>query len=221
MALRGNGSIDYLNQVLRPMSQPVCYSAIMEKHLTYWWISQLKTDHSGIAWYGKNTVSEGVGLSWCALNNPSPATKIKSITFEAPESDGIYTLFALTLADRQHYVPVKPTSFGGPDNWAAATTMAAFVEGLAGITNSPDARTYSSAIVSPKWATTPTDSISICIRYAASNAYTAYNYYHHKAKKQIDLYITGGGKKNKSASVITRWRYAGGYCYKRRQTGII
>lgn len=168
---------------------------VMEKHLTYWWFSQLETDHSGIAWYGKNGVSEGVGLGWCALNNPFPHKKIKSITFEAPESDGIYTLLALTLADRQHYVPVKPTSFGGPDNWAASTAMAALIEGLAGVTNSHDARAYTSAIVSPKWVTTNTDSISVCIRYASSNTYTAYKYYHSKTKKQIELYITGSGKK--------------------------
>jgi hypothetical protein len=170
---------------------------VMEKHLTYWWFSQLKTDYSGIAWYGKNDVSEGVGLSWCALNNPSPNKKIKSITFEAPEGDGIYTLFALTLADKPHYIPVKPTSFGGPDNWAAATAMTAMVEGLAGIKNAQGSQAYTSAVVSPKWTTTPADSISVCIRYAASNAYTAYKFYHYKTKKQIELYITGSGKKTK------------------------
>lgn len=170
---------------------------VMGKHLMYWWFSQLKTDHSGIAWYGKNNVSEGVGLSWCALDNPFPHKKIKSITFEAPESNGIYALLAVTLANRQHYVPVKPTSFGGPDDWAASTAMAAFVEGLAGITNSPDASAYTSAIVSPKWTTTYTDSIAVCIRYAASNAYVAYKYYHNKTKKQIELIITGSSKKTK------------------------
>ena len=26
---------------------------VMDKQLTYWWFSNLKTDHSGIAWYGQ------------------------------------------------------------------------------------------------------------------------------------------------------------------------
>ena len=35
---------------------------IMDKQLVYWWFSSLKTDHSGVAWYGKNDVSKGVGV---------------------------------------------------------------------------------------------------------------------------------------------------------------
>ena len=54
---------------------------IMDKQLTYWWFSELKTDYSGIAWYGKNDVSEGVGVSWCAIDNPHPEKKIKSLLY--------------------------------------------------------------------------------------------------------------------------------------------
>ena len=168
---------------------------VMEKHLTYWWFSQLKTDHSGIAWYGKNDISEGVGISWCAINNPAPGKKIKNIILQSPEGDGIYTLLALTLADREHYVPVKPTSFGGPDNWAAATAMAALAEGLAGVKNAKGSQAYSTARVSPRWASTASDSVNVCIRYAASGAYAAYQYRHQKNKKQIELLFTGSGKK--------------------------
>lgn len=185
---------------------------VMEKQLAYWWFSQLKTDHSGIAWYGKNDVSEGVGLSWCALDNPFPQKKIRSITFEAPQGESIYTLLGLSLSDRQHYIPVKPTSFGGPDNWAAATAMAGLIEGLAGVTNSSDARAYTWVDLSPRWITTGRDTVSVCIRYAASNAYAAYKYFHDKERKKIELDVTGSGRKASihlllpegSASAVTR-----------------
>jgi hypothetical protein len=170
---------------------------VMEKQLTYWWFSQLKTDYSGIAWYGKNDVSEGVGLSWCALNNPWPEKKLKSISFLAPETDGIYTLLGLTIANRQHYIPAKPTSYGGPDNWAAATAMAALVEGLAGVSNGKNGVAYSSTIISPRWTTTNSDSVSVCIRFAASKAYTAYQFRHDNARKTIELFVTGSGKNTK------------------------
>ena len=168
---------------------------IMEKHLTYWWFPQLKTDHSGIAWYGKNGVSEGVGVSWCVINNPQPGKVISKIKIQSPEDNGIYTVFGITLANREHFVPVKPTSFGGPDNWAAATAMAGLVEGLAGVKNADGSQAYTTAHVAPRWITTASDSVKVCIRYAASKAYVAYQYYHDKNKKQIKLLLTGNGKK--------------------------
>jgi hypothetical protein len=166
----------------------------MEKHLTYWWFSQLKTENSGVAWYGKNDISEGVGVSWCALNNPFPNKKIKSISFAAPEGNGIYTLFAITLSNQEHYIPVKPTSYGGPDNWAASTAMSAMIEGLAGIKNAKSSEAYSSAIISPKWITTKADKVFVTARFAASKAYVSYKYFNDTGKKQINLLLTGSGK---------------------------
>ena len=165
----------------------------MDKHLTYWWFPELKTDYSGIAWYGKNDISEGVGVSWCAINNPAPNKKISKIILQSPESDGIYTVIGITLSDRPHYVPVKPTSYGGPDNWAAATAMAALVEGLAGIKDTKGSQAYELPQIAPRWITTTADSINVCIRYAASKAYVAYQYHHQKNRKQIHLLVTGSG----------------------------
>ena len=134
---------------------------LMDKQLTYWWFSELKTDYSGIAWYGKNTVSEGVGLSWCAINNPEPHKKINKLVLQSPEGDGIYTVFAITLSDKEHYVPVNPTSFGGPDDWAAATAMDAMVEGLAGVKDAPKTGTYSHPVIAPRWITTASDTVAV------------------------------------------------------------
>lgn len=169
---------------------------VMEKQLTYWWFSQLKTDHSGIAWYSKNKVSEGVGLSWCALNNPSPNKKIKSISFNASAGNGIYTLFGLTLSDREHYVPVKATSYGGPDNWAASTAMAAMVQGLAGVDNGIKSEAFANALIAPRWASSKTDSVAVTIRFAASRGYVSYNYLHQKESKQIRMDIAGSGRQS-------------------------
>lgn len=166
---------------------------MMDKQLTYWWFSQLKTDYSGIAWYGKNDVSEGVGVSWCAINNPEPHKKISKLILQSPVNDGIYTVLGITLSNREHYVPVKPTSYGGPDDWAAATAMAAMVEGLAGVKDKAEA--YKLPVVSPRWITTNTDSINVTVRYAASQGYVSYQYIHHQKEKTITLSATGSGDK--------------------------
>ena len=118
---------------------------IMGKQLAYWWFSELKTDYSGIAWYGKNDVSEGIGVSWCAIDNPHPQKKIKSIILSSSQNNNIYTVLAITLSNQKHYVPVNPVSFGGPDDWAAATNMAAMIEGLAGVKNSEHSEAFNQA----------------------------------------------------------------------------
>jgi hypothetical protein len=165
-----------------------------EKHLTYWWFSSLKTEHSGIAWYGKNLVSEGVGLSWCALDNPFPQKKISKIVFHAPESDGIYTLFGLSLADQKHPVPVPEPSFGGPDNWSAALIMAALVEGLAGVKDAPQSQAFSSPVLAPCWGETRSDSVEVHVKYPSSNAYLAYRFQHLRAQKTYRLVVSASGE---------------------------
>ncbi|PWT96438.1 MAG: hypothetical protein C5B52_15795 [Bacteroidetes bacterium] len=166
---------------------------IMGKHLTYWWFPELKTDYSGIAWYGKNGVSEGVGLSWCAIDNPQPQKKIAKIVLSASQNDDIYTIFAISLSNQSHYIPVSAVSYGGPDDWAAATAMAAMIEGLAGVRDKTTK--YGYAIVSPRWTTTTSDSILTTVRYAASDGYVSYQFKNDESKKQISIQATGGGYK--------------------------
>ena len=168
---------------------------MMSKQLVYWWFSELKTEHSGIAWYGKNNVSEGVGVSWCALDNPHPEKKIKSIILSASQNDNIYTVFAITLSSQKHYVPVNPVSFGGPDDWAAATNMDAMVEGLAGVKNALRTEAFNEPVIAPRWITTQSDSANVTIRYAASEGYVCYQYRLDKISKSINLTATTGGNK--------------------------
>ncbi|MEO8764008.1 MAG: hypothetical protein ABI416_06965 [Ginsengibacter sp.] len=168
---------------------------LMGTHLTYWWFSELKTDHSGIAWYGKNEVSEGVGLSWCAIDNPEPHKKINKIILQSAAGNEIYTVFAITLSNREHYVPVKPTSFGGPDDWAAATAMAAMVEGLAGVKNQAATEAFSHPVIAPKWVTSAADTVTATVRYAESNAYVSYQYAHNRKQQLISIIATTGGDK--------------------------
>jgi hypothetical protein len=168
---------------------------IMEKQLTYWWFSELKTDHSGIAWYGKNDVSEGVGLSWYALDNPQPQKKIKSLVISASQNDNIYTVFAITLSNQKHYVPVNPVSFGGPDDWASATNMAAMIEGLAGVKDAANSEVFNDAVIAPRWASTPSDTVKATVRYAASKGYVAYNYMLDRQRNLLHLIVTSCGDK--------------------------
>ncbi len=168
---------------------------VMDKHLTYWWFSELKTDYSGIAWYGSNGVTKGVGISWCAIDNPNPDKVISKIILHSAEDETIYTVLGITLADRPHYVPVNPVSYGGPDNWAAATNMAAMIEGLAGVKDSPETENYSTPTVSPSWIVTKSDTVQATVRYAASNGYVAYTYIHQPNQKQIQIMVAGSGEK--------------------------
>ncbi len=168
---------------------------IMGKQLTYWWFSELKTDYSGIAWYGKNDVSEGVGVSWCAIDNPHPGKKIKSIVIAASQNDNIYAVLAITLSNQKHYVPVNPVSFGGPDDWASATNMAAMIEGLAGVKDAPHSEAFNEPVIAPRWTTTTSDSINVTVRYAASKGYASYKFIHDAKNHIIHITATTGGNK--------------------------
>jgi len=204
---RPAGSIYLLHTASKPTSEKVCGSVsflyddgsrhlqylIMEKHLTYWWFSSLQTETSGIAWHGPSPVADDVGLSWCAIDNPHPEKTIRALRFQSPDDDGIYTLVGLTLADRAHYVAPKPESFGGPDDWAAATAMAALIEGLAGVKDAPRSQGYARPLLSPRWDLTPAASVKTVVRYAASQGYIAYTYAHDPAARELQLSVTGSG----------------------------
>jgi hypothetical protein len=204
---RKAGCLYLLHTSTKPSSEKVCGSVsfvyadgsrhtqylIMDKHLTYWWFSRLKTDSSGIAWHGPSPVADDVGLSWCAIDNPEPEKAIASVRVQAPDDDGIYTLAGLTLADRVHYVAPNPDSFGGPDNWAAATAMAALIEGLAGVKDGPASQAFSHPLVSPRWSLTSAGAVRATVRYAASNGYVAYVYANEAGSHEIRLTVTGSG----------------------------
>jgi len=159
--------------------------------VTNWWFPALRNERAGVAWWGPNPRSTKVGVCWAAIDNPNPRKGIVKLIFHAPLEGGIYAVIGVTLADRPHYVPPKGESFGGPDNWAAATGMAALVEGLAGVRN--EGLAYSTAALSPRWTSAAADSVSVTVTLPASNGYVAYQYRHHADKKVIDLILTGSG----------------------------
>jgi hypothetical protein len=199
------GSLYLLHTSTKPGSENVCGSVafnyqdgtrhvqyvIMGRQLTYWWFPELKTESSGIAWHGPSPVAADVGLSWCVIDNPSPEKKIASIRIAAPEDDGIYTVLGLTLADRPHYVPPSPVSFGGPNDWAAATAMAAMIEGLAGVKDGPLSQTYSHPVVAPRWDSADSHPVSATVRYPASRGYVSYWYANDTAQREIEVTVTG------------------------------
>ena len=166
---------------------------IMDQQLTFWWFPELKTERSGIAWHGPSAISADVGLSWAAVDNPEPDKVIRALLVQAPEDDGIYALAGLTLSDRAHYVPPNPVSFGGPDNWAAATAMAALIEGMVGVRDSPMSQAFSRPALSPRWDVGEARSIRATVRYAASTGYVAYRFVCRPDIREIDLTVTGSG----------------------------
>ena len=200
------GCIYLMHTSTKPGSENVCGSVslnysdgtrfvqymIMGRHLTYWWFPELKTETSGIAWHGPSPVAEDVGLSWCAVNNPHRDRKIVSIRIGAPEDDGIYTVLGLTLSDRAHYIAPNPVSFGGPDDWAAATAMAAMIEGLAGVKDSPLSQAFSHPVVAPRWDLSASRAIGVTVRYPASQGYVAYQFGNDLGAREIVATVTSG-----------------------------
>ena len=114
-----------------------------------------------------------MGVCWAAVDNPNPRKEISKLIFHAPLEGGIYAVIGVTLANRPHYVSPKGESFGGPDNWAAATGMAALVEGLAGIKN--EGLAYRTVDLSPRWTSANIDSARVTVALPASNAYVGMN----------------------------------------------
>jgi hypothetical protein len=197
----------FLHTATKPGPEKVCGSVqfiyedgtrhtqymMMDAQLAYWWFPELGTQRSGVAWHGPCPACADVGLSWAAVDNPSPDKIIRAIRVQAPDDDGIYALAGLTLANEAHYVPPNPVSFGGPDNWAAATAMAAMIEGLAGVKDGPLSQAFSHPVLSPRWDPGETRSIRATVRYAASRGYVAYEYEINPQIREAELTVTGGG----------------------------
>jgi len=165
---------------------------INNKQLSNWWFPNLTKSDAGVAWHGSNLKSADVGIYWWAFENPYPEKKIKNISINASADGAIYTVSAITLSDKPHYIQVSPNSYGGPDNWAAATAMASLVEGLAGIKEGDKA--FKKPIISPRWEAASVDSVGVTIKYAVSNGYVKYLYQKDKKNNQIKILVTGNGK---------------------------
>lgn len=162
------------------------------RDVTNWWFSSLENERAGVAWSGPNPVSTKVGVCWAAIDNPSPDKKIEKLVFSAPVEGGIYVVIGITLADRPYYIRPKIESFGGPDNWAAATGMAALVEGLAGVKN--EGLAFDRFKLSPRWCSSETDSADVTICFPSSGGYVSYCYKTDDTKDEIIIKVTGSGK---------------------------
>ncbi|HEY1847653.1 MAG TPA: hypothetical protein VGG37_00545, partial [Opitutaceae bacterium] len=201
------GAVYLLHTSTKPTSENVCgcvtlsyedgtrlvQYVTMGKQLTYWWFPQMKTKTSGVAWHGPSPVAEDVGLSWCVVDNPHPEKLITSIRLSAPEDDGIYAVAGITLADRKFYIPPDPVSYGGPDDWAGATAMAALVEGLAGVRDGPGSGAFDHPVVAPRWDLAKARGIDVSVRYPASEGYVAYHFASDPEKKSIEMTLAGNG----------------------------
>jgi hypothetical protein len=165
---------------------------IRDKHLSSWWFPSLRSQRGGIAWRGENQESLDVGISWTAIDNPRPEKEIMSITIQSAKDKSIYAVLAMTLSNQAHYVKPPLVSYGGPNNWAAGTAMAGLVEGLCGI--SDRSTRFDNPVIAPRWTYSKSDSVSVTVRYAASEGYVAYQYHHDPENKIISLVMTGSGE---------------------------
>lgn len=185
------GSDDVCAAVRLVYTDNTSYTSYIRKgrELGGWWFPRLQTDQAGVAWSGPNGKSSKVGIYWAAIANPEPGKPIQEIEVRAADDDAVYALAGLTLSDRPHFFPAKGESFGGPDNWAAATAMAALMQGLAGVTDSGVA--FCRPVISPRWIAAGVDSIDVTARYAVSAAYVSYRFRHEAARRRVALSVSG------------------------------
>ena len=172
-------------------SQVAVYETV-GKEMAVWWFPELHTETSGVAWTGPNSKSAAVGTTWTAISNPNPDKVIRAIEYGAVEDGPIAALFALTLSDQPHPVPRSDLSFGGPDNWSAASCMFGLIEGLAG--TEPLGAAFDVARVCPRWMSADVHKVSVTSVLPASNGYVSYQYEFNPAKKSIALWVTGSGR---------------------------
>ncbi len=127
-----------------------------------------------VAWRGKNTMFDNVGVYVYAMNNPRPGEKIAKMTLTAAETGDVWLVLGITLSDRQAALPRTDVSFGIPDNWGAGAVVYALVEGLVGIKDT--GISFDKVKISPRWTASGTKRAEVCITYPASGGYSAYEY---------------------------------------------
>ena len=162
------------------------------QHVSGWWFPQLAGPTAGVAWRGPNAKTSDVGLTWCALANPSAEKPIVKLSISAAANGRAYALAGLTLADRGPYVPPRAISYGGPDNWSGGNMVAAVLQGPAGIRDTD--RAYGTAEVSPRWTSTEAKRAHVVARYGASQGYVAYDFEHRPEARSLHLTLTGSSR---------------------------
>jgi len=162
------------------------------QHVAGWWYPELSGAAAGVAWRGPNQKTGDVGLSWCALDNPEPDKPIAAIVLSAAVTGDVYALAGLTLADRKPDQRPSVISYGGPDNWAGATMLAALIQGLGGVLDTD--RAYTRAELSPRWSATPVRRARVLARYGASRGYVGYDFEHDSESRSIAIVLTGSGQ---------------------------
>lgn len=159
------------------------------RHVDGWWYPQLKRQDAGVAYLGRNRMTDGVGLCWCCLPLASEKT-LAAVRVEAPADGGSYVLAALTLADRMPHRRADFLSYGGPDNWSGGTCMHALLQGLAGATDL--ATRFRHVRLSPRWTAAASRHVHVVVKYGVSDGYIAYDF--HDDGHALRLTLTGGGQ---------------------------
>jgi hypothetical protein len=72
--------------------------------------------------------------------------------------------------------------------------MAAMIEGLAGVKDSPNTQAYELPTLSPRWNETEASDVKTTIHYAPSGGYVAYRYQQFPLERKIKIKATTGGK---------------------------
>ena len=142
-----------------------------------------------VAWRGKNSIINDVGIYVYGFDNPYPDKEISSIELIAANTDVKWMVAGITLTDAPMFFMPSEVSFGAPDAWASAAVAYAMVEGLAGVKDAGVA--FNKALIAPRWLAADVDKASTTIKYEASGGYVSYRYRFDLKNNELKLDFTG------------------------------
>ncbi|MGE5557290.1 MAG: hypothetical protein ACM3WV_01620 [Bacillota bacterium] len=155
-----------------------------------------------LAWQGTDAAGQKIWIGAYALDNPFPEKEITRIKLASVPNGNTWLIFAITMSDQEAYFPPDEVSFGIPDSWGAAAVAYGLVEGLAGVVDG--SRAFDEVVLSPRWAYTDAERITVTVKYPASDGYVSYRYRHDKTGKQLALKVTGSGSKYRVHCLLPR-----------------
>jgi len=142
-----------------------------------------------VAWRGKNSIINDVGIYVYGFDNPYPDKEISSIELIAANTDVKWMVAGITLTDAPIFFMPSEVSFGAPDAWASAAVSYAIVEGLTGVKDAGVA--FNKALIAPRWLAADVDKASTTIKYEASGGYVSYRYRFDLKNNELRLDFTG------------------------------
>jgi hypothetical protein len=178
------------------------YDYMTGEKIGNWWFPRDRGNWK-VAWRGANARSIDVGIGIYVMKNKFEDKEIESLEFETIKTKSKWIIAAITLADNDPELFKTELSYGIPNTWAAGAVAFALIEGLGGVKDAGLA--YDKVKLSPRWAASGENEVSMTAKYEASGGYVSYKFSQNSdsifveftgnaAETEIELLIPEGRK---------------------------